>query len=85
VLTGLTADAMRADDETRETYEADLQKLAATIAEGMKGEAAAERAWTLLSLFAGGSALARAVKDPKTRAAILDSVRASAHRVCEGR
>jgi len=85
VLTGLTADAMRADDETRQTYEADLQKLAAAIAEGMKGEAATERAWILLSLFAGGSALARAVKDPKTRVAILDSVRASAHRVCEGR
>ena len=85
VLTGLTADAMRADDETRQTYEADLQKLAAALAEGMRGEAASERAWTLLSLFAGGSALARAVKDPKTRAAILDSVRESAHRVCEGR
>ena len=33
VLTGLTADAMRADDETRQTYEAELQKLAAALAE----------------------------------------------------
>ena len=64
----LTADAMRSDDETRIAYEADLQNLAAAIADGMPGKAASDRAWTLLALFAGGSALARAVKDEKVRA-----------------
>ena len=85
VLPSLTADAMRADDETRMAYEADLQKLAATIAEGMHGEAAAERAWALLALFAGGASLARTVKDENTRAAILHSVRDSALKLCENR
>ena len=82
VLTGLTADAMRADAETRQAYEADIQKLAATLAEGMQGEATADRAWTLLALFAGGSSIARAVNDEKVRAAILDSVRESALKLC---
>jgi AcrR family transcriptional regulator len=85
VLTGLTADAMRADAETRQAYEADLQKLAATLAEGMPGTAPADRVWTLLALFAGGSAIARAVNDPTVRATILDSVRQSALKLCEKR
>jgi len=85
VLPSLTADAMRADDETRLAYQADLQKLAATIAEGMPGKAPTERAWTLLALFAGGASLARAVKDEALRAVLLDSVREAALKVCEKR
>ena len=85
VLPSLTADAMRADDETRLAYEADLQKLAVAIAGGMPGKAATERAWALLALFAGGSSLARTVMDKKVRAAILESVRDSALKLCEKR
>ena len=56
VLPSLTADAMRGDDETRIGYETDLQNLAETLASGMSGKGAAERSWTLLALFAGGTA-----------------------------
>ena len=83
VLPSLTADAMRADDETRTAYEADLQSLADAIASGMSGKAAAERAWTLLALFAGGASIARAVKDRTIRATILEAVRESALEVCD--
>jgi AcrR family transcriptional regulator len=85
VLPSLTADAMRGDDETRLGYEADLQRLAETLASGMPGRGAAERAWTLLALFAGGASIARTVKDGKIRAVILDSVREAALKVCEKR
>jgi TetR/AcrR family transcriptional repressor of nem operon len=83
VLPSLTADATRADDATRIAYEADLQKLAETLATGMPGKGATERSWTLLALFAGGASIARAVKDKTIRATILGSVRESALKVCE--
>ena len=85
VLPSLTADAMRADDETRFAYQEDLKKLAETIAEGMPGKDAAERAWSLLALFAGGAAIARTAMDNELRAAILASVRESALKLCEKR
>ena len=83
VLPSLTADAMRSDDSTRRLFEQDLEKLARTIAEGLTGESALSRAWVLLSLFAGGSSLARTVSNPILRQQLLESVSASAHRVCQ--
>lgn len=82
VLPSLTADAMRSDESTRRGFEADLTTLAETIAAGLLGKSANARAWTLLSLFAGGAALGRTVTDPSTRNQILSAVRTAAHQVC---
>ena len=82
-LPSLTADAMRSEDSTRHLFEQDLEKLARTIAGGLTGESTLSRAWVLLSLFAGGSSLARTVTDPIIRQQLLDSVRTVAHQVCQ--
>lgn len=71
-LPSLSPDVMRADDETRRTYTAELKKLIAEVAAGLpesketaSGETTAEdRAIILLAMLSGGVTLARAVSDP---------------------
>ncbi|MCO6187196.1 TetR/AcrR family transcriptional regulator [Rhizobium sp. L1K21] len=66
-LPALSADVMRADDETRRCYTEELERLTAEIASGLTNEGSQhspeDRALLLLALLAGGATLARAVSD----------------------
>jgi TetR/AcrR family transcriptional regulator, transcriptional repressor for nem operon len=63
---------MRADDETRQAYTAELQRIISEIASGlpargMQGQSETrreDRAILLLAMLSGGVTLARAVSDP---------------------
>lgn len=77
-LPTFTADAARADGDTRDAYGAALDRVADAIAAGLEGPDAQRRAWTMMSLMAGGAGMARAVTDPDQRAAILDAARSAA-------
>lgn len=79
-LPTFSADVARADDETRDAFEAELREIVDVLArrfEGTKQEARA-KAWVLLALSAGGASMARAVRDPKLEAEIRAAVEAAA-------
>ncbi|MBV9076844.1 MAG: TetR/AcrR family transcriptional regulator [Methylobacteriaceae bacterium] len=80
-LPTLTADAARADEETRLAYETELARIAGALADGLGGRRAQARAWTLMAILSGGAAMARAVKDEAVRAEIVASVLAAAKAV----
>ncbi|MBX4924513.1 TetR/AcrR family transcriptional regulator [Rhizobium binae] len=71
-LPSLSADVMRTDNETRDAYTEELQRLIAEIAAGLpegapgdrEGPSREDRAILLLALLTGGVTLARAVSDP---------------------
>jgi TetR/AcrR family transcriptional regulator, transcriptional repressor for nem operon len=72
-LPSLSPEVMRADDETRAAYEAELLRLVSEVSAGLDDLPAAEggghenredRAIALLALLSGGVTLARAVRDP---------------------
>jgi len=71
-LPSLSPDVMRADDETRNAYTAELKQLIAAVAAGLSENekanstetAAEDRAILLLAMLSGGVTLARAVSDP---------------------
>ena len=71
-LPSLSPDVMRADDETRAAYTAELNRIIAEVADGLpqaevSGLSATQReddAIVLLALLSGGVTLARAVSDP---------------------
>jgi TetR/AcrR family transcriptional regulator, transcriptional repressor for nem operon len=72
VLPSLSPDVMRADDDTRRAYSAELERVIAEIATGLRENAEQgrtdasrkDRAILLLALLCGGATLARAVSDP---------------------
>src|SRR5260370_26423965 len=76
-LPSLSPDVERADMATRQAYQDELQRIVATIATGLPGNAKgdrAARAWALLALVAGGVSLARAVPDPVVSGQIARAV-----------
>lgn len=80
-LPSLSADVMRADDETRDAYTAELKRLVEEVATGLQGNGDSsslatsreDQAIVLLAMLSGGVTLARAVSDPalSERIAIL--------------
>lgn len=71
-LPSLSPDVMRADDETRRAYTAELKRIVAEVAGGLPEDAGQtrsglskeDRAILLLAMLSGGVTLARAVSDP---------------------
>lgn len=67
----LSPDVMRADDQTREVYTAELHRLMKEVASGLAAQrpdqsetAHEDRAIVLLSMLSGAAVLSRAVSDP---------------------
>ena len=76
-LPSLAPEVERADSETRAAFQAELQRIATAIAEGLRDEpsdADEDEAFALLALLAGGVALSRAVPDPGLSQRIADAV-----------
>ncbi|KAA1182811.1 TetR/AcrR family transcriptional regulator [Rhizobium tropici] len=69
-LPSLSPDVMRADEETRDAYTAELRKLIADVAAGLPENTSSaeltpeDRAILLLATLSGGVTIARAVSDP---------------------
>lgn len=80
-LPTFTADATRADDETRAAYAAGLTAIADAIATALGGAGARPRAWRLLAILSGAAGMARATPDPKMRGEIVEAARAAAKAV----
>ncbi|MFT6461962.1 MAG: AcrR family transcriptional regulator [Maricaulis maris] len=77
-MTALSPDVVRAGPETRARYEANMQRIADIISDGLAGDQVEDRqarAWAMLSALIGGLTLARAVADQKT----ADNIAGSAH------
>ncbi|OCQ23826.1 hypothetical protein A7985_07770 [Pseudoalteromonas luteoviolacea] len=72
-LQSLTPEVIRADDETRSTFEASLLKVVETFEQGTK-ERNDLNTWATLATLIGGVTLARAVKDPQVAEEIATSV-----------
>lgn len=86
-LPSLSVEIERADPVTREAYQAELQQVMESVAEGLPGGTDAERtarAWALLSLLAGGVTLARAVPDQAVAEQIATAVKAAALIIAAG-
>lgn len=84
-LPSFAPEMARAPDETRTAFEAELGRVVKAVADGLAGQDANDRerrAWTILTLLAGGVMLARSISDASTRerlvTALLASVSASA-------
>jgi TetR/AcrR family transcriptional regulator, transcriptional repressor for nem operon len=79
-LPSLSPEVMRADDETRAAYEAELLRLVSEVSTGLddlpanNGEDHEDRAIALLALLSGGVTLARAVRDPALSERIAKAV-----------
>ena len=81
-LPSLSWDVMRADEETRTAYTAELGHLIAEIADGLPkdvgqgrlGSTPEDQAIVLMALLSGGVTLARAVSDPVLSKRIADLV-----------
>ena len=80
-LPSFSTDAARADDETREAYQIELEKIIASLANGLGGPHSRKRALQLLAVLAGGAAMARAVTDERLRAEIVNAAREAAKAV----
>jgi AcrR family transcriptional regulator len=77
-LPSFSSDVARIDDATRKVYEAELEKLVNTVACGLRGVHARERALALLAILSGAASMARAVKDESARREILVAANAAA-------
>jgi TetR/AcrR family transcriptional repressor of nem operon len=78
-LQSLSPEVGRADVDIRTAYEGHMQAAAAVVAEGLSGGTPADRqrrAWTILSLLAGGVTLARACGSEATAGEIAAAVKA---------
>jgi TetR/AcrR family transcriptional regulator, transcriptional repressor for nem operon len=84
-LPSLSPEVMRADDETRAAYEAELLRLVSEVSAGLDDlpgadgeghENREDRAIALLALLSGGVTLARAVRDP----ALSEQIAKAIHR-----
>jgi TetR/AcrR family transcriptional regulator, transcriptional repressor for nem operon len=79
-LPSLSPEVMRADDETRSAYEAELMRIVKEVSAGLAdlptvdGEDADERAIAFLAMLSGGVTLARAVRDPALAERIAKAV-----------
>ncbi|MDB4974106.1 MAG: TetR family transcriptional regulator [Myxococcaceae bacterium] len=79
-LQSLTGEVARAEPETRDVFEAQLQKLLAATADGMDAttpKARRREAIVLLATLSGGVSLARAVNDPALSEEIAKAIRTS--------
>ncbi|MES1186425.1 MAG: TetR/AcrR family transcriptional regulator [Myxococcales bacterium] len=76
-LQSLTGEVARADEATREVFEAELHAVVAAAADGLEGSAKARRhqALVMLALLSGGVSLARAVNDPAFSEEIAAAIR----------
>ncbi len=72
VVPGLSADVMRADIDTKDTYSNYSKQIANNITQGLHKNNPND-AWALMALLAGGVMMARCVSDPKQEKEILDS------------
>jgi TetR/AcrR family transcriptional repressor of nem operon len=92
-LPSLSPDVMRADDETRSAYTAEIKRLVEEVAAGLrerKGEGRSEtgredQAILLLAMLSGGVTLARAVSDPALSERIADIIAQAALTAVEPR
>jgi AcrR family transcriptional regulator len=90
-LPSLSPDVMRADDETRNAYTAELQHLIEEVAaglpeHGLPGQSETRRedqAIVLLAMLSGGVTLARAVSDPALSERIANLIAQAALRAAE--
>ena len=81
-LPSLSPDVMRADDETRRAYTAELKRIIAEVAAGLPENAVPrstatgreDQAILLLAMLSGGVTLARAVSDPALSGRIADLI-----------
>ena len=88
-LPSLSPDVMRADDETRAAYTAELMRLVEEVAAGLPGSgdpsqlatSREDQAIVLLAMLSGGVTLARAVSDPALSERIAQLVAATALRL----
>ena len=79
-LQALTSEVARADEETRDIFEAQLRAVIETAAEGIEAPSAKARrskAIAMLALLSGGVSLARAVNDPAFSEEIAKAIRAA--------
>lgn len=76
----LSSEVARADEETRQAYERELNEIIAALASGLEGKPKARReeATALLAMLVGGVTLARAVNDPAISEQIGAAVRKAA-------
>lgn len=76
-LQSLTGEVARADEATRQAFEAELNAVVDVAADGLEGSAKARRkqALVMLALLSGGVSLARAVNDPAFSEEIAAAVR----------
>lgn len=79
-LQSLSAEVARADDQARKAYQAQLNTIIQTLADGLEGrpKVRREEATALLALLVGGVTLARAVHDPVVSDEIAAAVRKAA-------
>lgn len=77
-LQSLTNEVARSDPQTREAYQAELQRAIVELAAGMTtGSATGDRrkAIALLAILSGGISMARAVEDPALADEIISALR----------
>ena len=87
VFQALTPEVVRADDDVREAYAAEVVRVIEIVASGLPQATAAERrarAWALLSLLAGAVTTARALPDVALANKVARSVRSAALLVAHG-
>jgi TetR/AcrR family transcriptional regulator, transcriptional repressor for nem operon len=80
-LPSFSPEMVRADDETRDAYEAELFRLIEEVSTGLGDEGRTDRddkAIALLAMLSGGVTLARAVRDPVLSKRIADAVERAA-------
>lgn len=76
-LPSLSPEVMRADDETRDAYEAEWLRIVGEVSAGLEDmpvEDRDDRAIAFLALLSGGVTLARAVRDPVVSERIAQAV-----------
>lgn len=87
-LPSLSVEIERSDPAARVAYQAELQRVMETVAEGLPGGGTdterAARAWVLLSLLAGGVTLARAVPDQAVAEQIAIAIQKAALTFADG-
>ncbi|NEJ73019.1 TetR family transcriptional regulator [Rhizobium phaseoli] len=90
-LPSLSPDVMRADDETRSAYTAEIKRLVEEVAAGLpeidgrSGIVREDQAILLLAMLSGGVTLARAVSDPTLSERIADVIAQAALTAIEPR
>jgi len=72
-LPTLTADVVRADDETRQSYAEGVTEIVDKIANGPGQPISRDQAWTFLATLSGAAGMARAVQDSRLREQILSA------------